>query len=242
MRIKVINPNTTTSFTRDLQVAAAAVAAPGTVIEAGNPSSGTPSIESHVDEALATIGVIAAVEAGEAAGIDGYVVACFGDTGVAAARELARGPVVGMTEAALYAACLVASTFTIITLPTRTRRHALRVVQENGLAPRCTRVRAVDIPVLGLADKAAEAAVYAALLAEARRSLDEDHAEAIVLGCAGLSHFVTPMSEALGVPVIDGVTVAVKMVEGLVALGLGTSKRSSFGYPPAKGRTMAAGR
>jgi len=234
MRIKIINPNTTASFTRDLRAAAAAVAAPGTEIEAGNPISGPSSVESHYDEAFAALGVIREVEAGEAAGIDGYVIACFGDTGVAAAREVARGPVVGMTEAALFGACLVASTFTVVTLPTRTRSHALRVINENGLGLRCSRVRAVEIPVMALAAMDTDAAVYAALLDEARRSLDEDHAEAIILGCAGLTHFVEPMSAALGVPVIDGVTIAVKMVEGLVTLSLKTSKRSSFGYPPTR--------
>lgn len=234
MRIKIINPNTTASFTRNLLAASAVVAAPGTVIEAGNPTAGPASVESHYDEAFAALGVIQEVEAGEATGIDGYVVACFGDTGVSAAREVARGPVVGMTEAALFGACLLASTFTVVTLPTRTRSHALRVINENGLGLRCTRVRAVEIPVLDLADADADAAIYAALLDEARRSLVEDHAEAIVLGCAGLTHFVESMTAVLGVPVVDGVTVAIKMVEGLITLGLKTSKRSSFGYPPAK--------
>ena len=96
MRIKIINPNTTASFTQRCLLAGRAVAAAGTEILASHPSSGVPSVESHVDEATATLGVIEQVRLGEGAGVDGYVIACFGDTGLGAARELEAGPVVGM--------------------------------------------------------------------------------------------------------------------------------------------------
>jgi allantoin racemase len=233
MHIKIINPNTTNTFTARSLALGRAVAASGTEISAGQPAAGTPSVESHVEEAVAAIGVIEEVRAGEQAGVDGYVIACFGDTGVHAAREIARGPVVGMTEAAFYAASMVAATFAIVTLPSRTRIHAERVLRETGLERRCVAIRAIDLGVLDLETQTA--AVEAAFLAEARRAIVDDHAEAIVLGCAGLSELVRPMTASLGVPVIDGVAAAVKMAEALVALGLGTSKSASYGYPPQQG-------
>ena len=49
-------------------------------------------------------GLLAAVRQGEAEGVDGHVIACFGDPGLLAARELARGPVLGIAEAAMHAA------------------------------------------------------------------------------------------------------------------------------------------
>ncbi|KKC32814.1 aspartate/glutamate racemase family protein [Devosia psychrophila] len=235
MRVRLINPNTTQSFTRTLQTIAQGFAADGTIVDATSPVMGTPSVESHVEEAVAAIGVIEQVVAGDKAGIDGYVICCFGDTGIAAAREVTNAPVVGMTEAAFFAASMLAASFSVITLPPRTRIHSERVLRETGMAERCARVRAIDIPVLDLADE--DEAVEAAFLDEARRALAEDHSEAIVLGCAGLTHLVEPLSRHLGVPVIDGVMVGLKMVEGLVTLRLGTSKRSSFAYPPAKGLT-----
>ncbi|MGF6396179.1 aspartate/glutamate racemase family protein [Pseudomonas plecoglossicida] len=231
MRIQLINPNTTRSFTERLHHSAQAVAAAGTTVIATQPAMGTPSIESHSDEAWATLGVMAQVQAGEAAGIDAYVIACFGDTGVAAAREVARGPVVGMTEAALMGACLVAATFTIITLPPRTLIHARRVVHELGLQHRCAGLRAIDV----LVDDCQEEdnpALFDALLGEARVALREDRCEALVLGCAGLAQMVEPLQHALGIPVIDGVNAAVKMAEGLVRLGLATSKHNSYAFPP----------
>ncbi len=231
MRIKIVNPNTTASFTERVRAAAAGIAAPGTTVVAGNPERGVASVESHAEEAVAAIGVMREVAAGERDGIDAYVVACFGDTGVHAAREVARGPVVGMTEAALYAAAALAHGFSIVTLPRRTRAHSLRVLQETGLGHRCT-VRAIDVAVLDL-EREAEA-MLPALLAEARLALQHDHAEAIILGCAGLSDLVAPLRRQLGVPVIDGVLVGLKLAEGLVAAGLRTSKRSTYATPPSE--------
>ncbi len=228
MRIKIINPNTTAAFTERVRAAAAKMAAPGTSILAGNPLEGPASIESHVAEVMGALGVIGQVEAGERDGVDGYVIACFGDTGVHAARELARGPVVGMSEAALYAAAVLAHRFSIVTLPRRTRAHALRVLHETGMGHRCT-VRAIDTAVLDLEHEAE--AMFPALRAEAALALAEDHAEAVILGCAGLSDLVAPLEEALGVPVIDGVLAGLKMVEGLLATGLRTSKRSTYAHP-----------
>jgi allantoin racemase len=230
MRIKIINPNTTASFTERCLAAGRAVAAPGTIVLAGNPSRGTDSVECYADEATATLGVIEQVREGEAEGVEGYVIACFGDTGLDAAREVAAGPVVGMTEAALYAAALIAPVFSIVTLPPRTRIFAERVLWHAGLERRCPKVRTIDVAVLDCDDEAS--VVMEPFIAEARRAILEDPAEAIILGCAGLQPLVDPLSVTLGVPVIDGVAAAVKMVEGLLALRLATSKRGAWGYAP----------
>ena len=234
MRIKIINPNTTASFTELSLNAGRAVAAPGTRILAGQPATGTGSVECHIDEAIATLGVIEQVRAGEADGVDGYVIACFGDTGIEAARETAAGPVVGMTEAALYAAALIAPVFSIVTLPRRTRIFAERVVWHAGLDRRCAKIRAIDVDVLDCEDEIAR--VFDAFVTEAAKAIEEDHAEAIILGCAGLEPLVGPLSEELGVPVIEGVAAAVKMVEALLALRLTTSKAGAWGFPPPKSR------
>jgi allantoin racemase len=238
MRIKIINPNTTASFTELSLKSGKAVAGRDTEIVAAQPSSGTPSVECHVDEAVATLGVVEAVRRGEAEGVDGYVIACFGDTGLDAAREVARGPVVGMTEAALYMAALVAPTFAIVTLPARTGVFAERVLRHAGLDRRCTKIRVIDVDVLDCEDEASE--VYDAFLAEAKRAIADDHAEAIILGCAGLEPLVGSLTQELGVPVIEGVAAAVKLVEGLAALRLRTSKKGPWNYPPPKPYTGPA--
>ena len=103
MRIKVINPNTTASMTAVIEAAARAAASPGTEILAVSSPSGPVSIEGHYDEAVSVIGLLEEVRAGELQGCDGYVIACFGDPGLLAAREVARGPVLGIAEASMHA-------------------------------------------------------------------------------------------------------------------------------------------
>lgn len=192
MKICIINPNTTAAFTTRLLQSAHAIAAPDTEVITVQPSIGAASIESHAEEALGALGVMQMVAEREKTGVDAYVIACFGDTGLHQAREMARGPVVGMTEAALQAASLVAHRFSIVTLPPRTRAHSLRVLQDTGLSHRCT-IRAVEVPVLDLEDDVAASGPI--IEAEARLAIEQDHAEAIILGCAGLSNCRAPEPE-----------------------------------------------
>ncbi len=233
--IMIVNPNMTVSMTETMVDAARRVAAHDTVIVGSTARRGVASIESNVEEVWGTVAVLEQVRAGEADGISGYVVACFGDTGLAAAKEAAVGPAVGMTEAALFTAACLAARFTIITLPPRTREQSRRVLRETGLADRCT-VRAIDVLVSELADESV--LTFDAMLGEARRAITEDAAEAIVLGCAGLADLVAPLQEALGVPVIDGVAAGVKMVEGLLAQGLTTSTLGTYA-PKHETRTVS---
>ena len=93
-------------------------------------------------------------------------------------------------------------------------------------------MRASEIPVLALEDAASNA--FDQLRAEVRRALDEDGCESIVLGCAGMVDMARSLSEELAVPVVEGVTAAVKIVEGLATLGIATSKRGGYAPPRAK--------
>jgi allantoin racemase len=220
-RITVINPNTSADLTATITKAAQAVAGAGVTVTRVHPAVGVPSVESHAQEAIAAVGVIEQVRAHQT-DTDAFVIACFGDTGVPAAREVATCPVVGMTEAALHTACLVAHRFVVITLPARTIAHSDRVVRALGLEHRCT-VTAVDVPVAELVDGSTH---LLDAFAEAARGAD--HAEAVVLGCAGLADLVGPLSDTLGVPVIDGVAAGVGIAVGLVAMGLNTSRANTF--------------
>jgi allantoin racemase len=232
MRIKVINPNTTAAMTDTISAAARAVAAPGTVIVAATSASGPASIEGHYDEAVAVIGVLEQIRAGEADGCDAYVIACFGDPGLLAARELAAGPVIGIAEAAMRAASFLATGFSVVTTLARTRVIAEHLVVAYGMERACRRVRAIDVPVLELDDPASNA--RARLFEECRRALTEDGSGAIVLGCAGMADLAATLSRDFQVPVIDGVAAAVKMAEALVGLGLKTSKLGDLAAPLPK--------
>lgn len=230
--IMVVNPNTTRTMTDAAVAAARQVAGPGTTVVGSTPSRGVGSVESNVDEVWGALAVLEQVRTGEDGGIDAYVIACFGDPGVAAAREVAAGPVVGMTEAALLTAALVAARFTIVTMPRRTREQSHRVVQALGLGHRCA-VRAVDIPVADIADGAGHE--LRAFAEQGRRAVDDDAAEAVILGCAGLTDLVEPLQEVLRVPVIDGVRAGVAQAEALLAQRLTTSRASTYAAPERLG-------
>jgi allantoin racemase len=72
------------------------------------------------------------------------------------------------------------------------------------------------------------------ILDECRRALEEDGSDAIVLGCAGMAELCAEIEDALGAPVVEGVTAAVKWVEALVTLRLATAKRGDYARPLAK--------
>ncbi len=231
MRIRVINPNTTESMTALIEASARAVAGPGTVVEAVTPAMGPASIESHYDEALAVPGILAAIADGEKSGVGGYVLACFGDPGLDAAREVAAGPVVGIAEAAMHAATLVGRGFSVVTTLARTRGRAYDLAARYVAAGACRGVWACDIPVL---DLESDPDVLKRVVAVARTALDTDGSEVIVLGCAGMADLCAKATAELGVPVIDGVAAATLMVQSLVTLGAKTSARDEYAPPPAK--------
>ena len=232
MRIKIINPNTTRSMTEKIGACARAAARPGTQILAASPSMGPASIESHYDEALAVPGLLQEIAAGEREGVDGYVVACFGDPGLHAARELARGPVVGIAQAAMHVASLVGTRFSVVTTLGRTVGQAWHLAESYGMKRFCANVRACEIAVLELESPASGARER--IIEECRRALAEDGSDTIVLGCAGMADLCTHIGQVLGVPVIDGVAAGTQLVESLVNLRLHTSKRGELAQPLPK--------
>ena len=160
------------------------------------------------------------------------MIACFDDTGLDAARCVLDAPVVGIGEAACRMATLLAARFSVITTLSRSVSPIEHNLVKYGLASRCARVRAAEVAVLELEDAASDA--YAHISNEIRTALKEDRAEAIVLGCAGMTDLAARLSKEHGVPVIDGVSAAVKLIESLAALGLITSKRVTYAKPLPK--------
>ncbi len=235
MRIKVINPNTTLSMTEKIGECARAVAFAGTSVVATSPAMGPVSIESHYDEALAVPGLLQEIAAGERDGIDGYVIACFGDPGLKAARELARGPVVGIAEAAMHAASFLGSSFSVVTTLARTIGPARHLAEAYGRDRFCAPVRACELPVLELERPGSNARER--IVDECRRALDEDGSDVIVLGCAGMADLCEHIADVLGVPVVDGVAAATLQVQSLVRQRLSTSKRGEFARPLPKPMT-----
>ena len=232
LRIRLINPNTTVAMTETIGAAARSVAATGTLIEAVTPSMGPASIESHYEEALAVPGLLEQIADGERAGVHGFVVACFGDPGVDAARELATGPVLGIAEAAMRMASMVGRTFGVVTTLGRTVGRATELVHRYGYTHACAAIRACEVPVLALDDPTSDA--HRRITAECHQLVGDLGVDAVVLGCAGMAPLCRSLSQEIGVPVIEGVAAATVLIEGMLRLGLRSPGRGEYAAPPDK--------
>ena len=232
MRILIVNPNTTAAMTEKIGAAARAVAAPGTEIIAVNPADGPVSIEGYYDEVFSVPGLLREIAKGEALGVSAHVIACFDDTGLEAARSLASAPVIGIGEAAFHLASMVAHRFAVVTTLSRSIPAIETNLMKYGLAGRCASLRACEVPVLALDDPASNALTQ--ISQQIERAVQEDRAEAIVLGCAGMADLADRLTERHGLPVIDGVVSAVKLAEACSVLGLKTSKVGAYATPQPK--------
>jgi allantoin racemase len=230
MRLLVVNPNTTASMTAKIGAAARAAAAAGTEILAVNPAAGPPSIEGYYDEVFAIPGLIATMQ--DAGAVDATIIACFDDTGLDAARSFSPTPVIGIGEAAFHLGSLIAGKFSVVTTLSRSVPAIEHNLVRYGLASRCARVRAADVAVLDL--ETPGSAARGRISREIDRAIQDDRAEAIVLGCAGMTDLAAELAREHGLPVIDGVAAAVKLAESLCALGLKTSKRGAYASPLPK--------
>lgn len=231
MRILVINPNTSVEMTQDIDDEAHRYARPGTEVVTVCPEWGPRSIEGHYEDYLAAVATLETIQArGE--GFDGVVIACFGDPGLAAAREISPVPVVGIAEAAMLTACTVAHRFSVVTVLPRVKPFIEDCVRYHALEGRCASVRTTPLTVLDC--EADPTAAEREIVVAAREAVAQDGAEAICLGCAGMGPLDKAVEAAVGVPVLDGVTCAVKLLEGIVDYGLKTSRVAAYKEPEPK--------
>ena len=231
MRILVINPNTSEEMTRDIGEAARRYARPGTEIETVCPEWGPRSIEGHYEDYVAAVASLEVVRE-RAADFDGVVIACFGDPGLAAAREISPVPVVGIAEAAMLTACTVAHRFSIVTVLPRVKPFLEDLVRYHGLESRCASIRTTPLSVLDC--ERDPSAAGREIVKASRLAIAEDGAEAICLGCAGMGPLDKLVQGELGVPVLDGTACAVKLLEGIVDYGLFTSRVAAYKEPEPK--------
>ncbi|MBD8554200.1 aspartate/glutamate racemase family protein [Rhizobium sp. CFBP 8762] len=231
MRLLVVNPNSTATMTQKAVDAARLVAAHGTDIIAATSKTGPASIEGYYDGAMAVPGLLEEIRIGEAAGAQAAIIACFDDTGLDAARTMANIPVLGLCECALVTAGFLAPRFTVVTTLGRSRVLIEDLVHHYGMAHR-VKVRAADIPVLDLEDD--HSGALDKLHRQIEQALMQDGAEAIVLGCAGMADLALQLQSDYGIPVVDGVSAAVKQAEALLTQRLTTAKRGSYAPPIPK--------
>lgn len=206
MTIYVINPNSLTKVTQGIDAALAAFRIPGApVIECLTLAEGPPGIQSQrdVDGVVSPLLRQAAMLEDRASA---FVIACFSDPGLHALREQSRRPVLGIAESGVLAALGMGQRFGVISiLPGSIPRH-LRYFGAMGVIDRLAADRAVGLTVAELAD---EARTLARMVEVGRALCDEDGADVLVMGCAGMARFRDAVSEQTGLPVVEPTQAAV---------------------------------
>jgi allantoin racemase len=231
MKLLLINPNITSAMTDSMAAEARRYASPSTTIVAVTAEFGTEYVENRVEAAIASHAVLDAL-AKHAAGCDAAIISAFGDPGLAAAREFADIPIVGIEESAILTAWMLGRRYSIICLTPRLRTWYIECAQEHGLAGRLASVRALNAPIADITRAKDQFRDH--LIAECLRAIDQDEAEVIIFGGGPIAGLAREAADAIPVPTLDGISCAVRMAEALVGLHPRPAERGSFARPRAK--------
>jgi allantoin racemase len=234
MRILVLNPNTSSAVTARIEEVVRRVAAPGTDVVVRQIAHGPDVLESYYDESIAAPHIIEAVRQANDEGFHAVVLAAFCDPAIEAAREVSSIPIFGLEETTLAVALLLGNTFGILTEKPHKTAVKAQHVRKMGLESRFAAVRSLG---MGVAEIAADPErVKRVGLDIARRMVEQDGAEVIVMGCASMAGYSDDLEQELGVPVLDPVAVTFKVAEALTQIGIRHSKRGLYATPA--GQTM----
>jgi len=213
MTLYVINPNSSQQVTDGLEQALSPLDTWGHPIRCLTLKEGPPGIETqaHIDSVIApTLRLARSLH-----DATGFVIACFSDPGVKNLRAETSLPVLGIREAAISTALTLGERFGIIAIREGSIPRHLAAVDQMGLSDRLAADRALDLGVPELAD---ESRTLERLLSTAQRLRDDDRAEVLILGCAGMAHYRTRVEAATGLPTIDPTQAAAAMALGRISL------------------------
>jgi allantoin racemase len=231
VKILVINPNSSETVTGAIVQSAQRAASAGTELVPVTTKGGTRNIDSAFADYLSGAYMIrTCLDAVATHRPDAVVLAGFGRVGLDALREALEVPIVSIAEASMAIACLLGHRFTTLTMLRQFIPYQQDLVRVFGFEAKCASVRAINVNVEECVTDRAR--TLAELTEQIRRVVAEDHAEVVILACAGLCGYDAELSRLAGIPVLDPVAVGVKVAEGLVGLGLAHSKVRKFAPPP----------
>ena len=212
----VINPNSNATVTAGIDRALDPLRTWGTPIRCVTVEAGPHGIESQAQADRAVPPMLDLAKSLEPDAL-GFVVACFSDPGLHALRDETAMPVVGIMEAGVQAAMRLGHRVGVIAiLPNSVPRH-LRAFGAMGVLPRIAGDRALGLTVADLADTGR---TVAAMARTGRRLRDEDGADVLVMGCAGMAAYRETLEAETGLPVVEPCQAAAAAALGQVALGL----------------------
>ena len=214
-RIRVINPNSNEVVTRSLDRALEPLRFEnGPEIVCSTLAEGPFGIETQADVESVVMPLRRLVDADNAS--DAFVIACYSDPGLQVCREGTSRPVFGIAECGVLAALARASRFGVIAIGQRSIARHQRYLRQMALLDRLAGERPLEMSV---AETASGDKTLQRMVEVGRQLKDEDGAEALVMGCAGMARHRRPLEQALGIPVIDPTQAAVAMALATLQLG-----------------------
>ena len=229
MRLLLINPNTSQAVTETVARAARAVLPAGVELVPVTGRFGARYIASRAAAAIAGHAALDALAA-HVDGCDAVLLACFGDPGLLALKELSPVPVVGMAEASCHLACTIGQRFAIVTGGERWPAMLEEFVAARGLTSRLAGIRALA-PTGDVLTRDLEAGI--AKLAEAcRLTVEQDGADVVILGGAALAGLAARVGEAARVPVICSLESGIRLTLAAAALRPEKAGVGSLAIPP----------
>src|SRR5215468_3130476 len=185
-RILVVNPNSTAAVTHAIDDAMASLRITGgPEIACITLAEGPPGVENQTDAdsvILPLCRVIGEQEADAAA----FVIACFSDPGLFAAREATQKPVLGIAECGILTALTLGHRFGVISILARSVPRHLRYIAAMGVGERLAADLAVGLGVLQLADART---TLARMIETGCRLRDRHGADVLVMGCSGMAAY-----------------------------------------------------
>ncbi len=213
-RIRVINPNSNEAVTRGIDDAVAPLRfSGGPEIVCSTLAEGPFGVETQEHVESVALPLRRLVESDNAS--DAFVIACYSDPGLHVCREGTTRPVFGIAECGVLTALARAERFGVIAIMQRSIARHMRYLRQMGLMDRLAGERPLNMSV---AEIASGEGTLSRMIEVGRALKDQDGANAIVMGCAGMARHRKPLEDALGIPVIDPTQAAVTMALGVVQL------------------------
>ncbi|WP_201274278.1 aspartate/glutamate racemase family protein [Microvirga brassicacearum] len=216
----IVNGNTNRSLTLRLNDRARMLLHPEREIVSATALSGSNYITTRADAVIAAQAIVETIAAEmrrlSPRTYDACVLACFGEPGIGAAREIFPFPIIGMAEASILSALQLGERFAIVTVGERWPGMLRELMRQQGLGERCCGILGLAGHALDFVSQPTEARV--AVREAVDRAVREHGADVVVIGGAALAGFADELQPSFDVPLICSFTAALAQAEALATI------------------------
>jgi Asp/Glu/hydantoin racemase len=208
-RILLINPNSSTATTA-MMVGIAQAAAADACEMAGATARRAPSMIVEPDALAAAAAEVVEIAVANDGKYDGFIVAAFGDPGLAKLRGRCRPPACGIAESACREASSGGRRFGIATTTPALKAAIDQRVASLGLSAQYTGLRLTSADPTELVKDGDR--MRDALADAVRHCINDDGAEAVIIGGGPLGEAARELAPMFSIPIVAPISAAVRSV------------------------------